>query len=154
MQEVPCQWSHPSVAPAFPWRRPLNPPGDSWLPGGPPDSAPPSPRPAVIGRGGLRRRGRRWPSGWWRRRWSRGRPSENTHTHTHTHGEVWRTNSQTNIRNTVQTRTDRLWRMMCSCDEGDEPVVRVTVLLLPKLSGRPWLVERLSGRPWLDVVWR
>lgn len=33
--------------------------------------------------------------------------------------------------------TERLWRMMCSCDEGEEPVVRVTVPLLAKLSGRP-----------------
>lgn len=33
--------------------------------------------------------------------------------------------------------TERLWRMMCSCEEGEEPVVKVTVPLLAKLSGRP-----------------
>lgn len=57
---------------------------------------------------------------------------EKTHTHTHVYPQQG------------NKLTDRLWRIMCSWDEGEELVVRVTVLLLAKLNGRPWL----------GVVWR
>lgn len=49
----------------------------------------------------------------------------------------YRTHRRAGLKTGVSKLTDRLWRMMCSFGDGEEPVVRVTVLLLAKLSGRP-----------------
>lgn len=103
MLDQPCQWSRRLLAPEFPWRRSRIPPGDSWRRGGRPGSAPLSPPPAVIGWESLRRRGQRWPSGWWRRRRSRGRRSEK--------GKTWEWGAlfQTNtlLSRTLTCKTDR-----------------------------------------------
>lgn len=72
----PCHCSHPSLVPGFPWRCSRLPPGDSSPPTVPPGSAPLRPQPAGFGRACPKCWGQRWPFEWWRRRWSRGRPSE------------------------------------------------------------------------------
>lgn len=134
---LPCRCSRPPLVPEFPWRCSRLPQGDSWPPTVPPGSAPLRPQPAAFGRAYPRWWGQRWPFEWWRRRWSTGRPSEEGK-----RTKMKATNKQANKQG--RKLTDRLWRMMCSWDAGDGPVAKVTVPLL----------ARLRGRPWLDVVWR
>lgn len=127
---LPSLWNLHFLPQAFPLQPPLTPPGvrQHWGPGS-----------ALPARG----RGQQRRSGWWRHLRSRGRRSaeEKQDGCRKTNDKDGWTEKGKRER---ERPTDRLWRMMCSWEEGEEPVVRVTVPLL----------DRLRGRLWLDVVWR
>lgn len=141
---VPCQWSCLLLALESPWRRSLTPPGDSWPPGDLPGAAPRIPQPAAIGQ-----EGQRWQSGWWRHRWSRGRPSEE--------GTRWLLYYQQTDRteNTHFIPTDReaveddvlMWRGRGACCQGNCAVIGQAEW--QALTGRRLEVVGPRGASWL-----
>lgn len=142
---IPLLWSHLTLLPGFLWWHSEKSLADLRYPHGPLFL-----QPAVTGWLSLKRQSQMRQCELWLHHLNKGRQSEVYKRNNRFYSHVY--SSKTNTLN-INLQTERLWRMMCSC-EGGEELVKVTVLLLDKLRGRPWLVERLSGSPWLDVVWR